>query len=92
MPDATGVYDEMIEQVAQENAKKIADTKTIFNRPLGTIKVPDKLLKEEWQVRTPEYVQEMYEKAITDPDVRGGPVGAWLEILKHDKEMRDGTT
>ena len=83
----TDDYEEMIEQVARENAETIRTRiPKIFDHPIGTEKAPKSLLKDEWAVRDPKYITELYEKAVQGNN--GNRVRAALDILSHDKSMR----
>ena len=92
--DATSHFEEMIETVSDENVEKIRTMpKLLYNRPLGTVKVPDDLKLEEYLNRDETYVPTMMQKAMEDPDNFGNQDRAIHAFLTHVTEMekRNGT-
>ena len=91
MTDVTGYTEEMIENVAKEVAD-LARTlpKQIFNRPIGTVKVPKELKQAEWMHRDETYWPQLAQKAIQNPENYGDSFLAGLELLRHDKEQQIG--
>jgi hypothetical protein len=88
--DVTGYTEEMLEGVAQEIAE-LARTlpKQIFNRPIGTVKVPKDLQYEEYDNRDETYFPSKAQKAMENPENYGDSFLAGLEVLRHDRDMRE---
>ena len=87
--DPTAQWETMMESVSDEVAKAIKElTPKIANRPLGTVKVPKDLAREEWALRDETYWQTKHQEAMEDPESGGNPIKALLMLAEHDKKMR----
>lgn len=89
--DATAHWDTMSEEVSDEVVKAIRElTPKVANRPLGSMKVPKDLLREEWELRDETFWQTKHAEAMEDPESGGNEIRALLLIAQHDAEMQKG--
>jgi hypothetical protein len=89
--DATHGWETMMESVSDEVVKSIRElTPKIANRPLGTVKVPKDLAREEWALRDETFWQTKQQEAMEDPESGGNPIKALLMMAEYDKKMQEG--
>jgi predicted metal-dependent hydrolase len=88
--DPTHQWETMMEDVSNEVVKSVRElTPKIANRPIGKVKVPQDLARDEWAMRDETWMQQKHQELMQDPDSGGNEIKALLLLAEHDKKMQE---
>lgn len=87
-------HEKDIEQWAKEGRAVLAElTPKMAPHAIGTTKVPAVDVRWDFDNRDQEYWPARYDETLQRALAEGKNIGwAWIEMLKHDKEMNDGSS
>lgn len=90
--DPVNEMDKDIDRMADEGRKILGElTPRIAPHPLGTSKVSPQNAKFDYETRGPDYWPKRFDDTLQRALTEGRNIGwAWIEMLKHDKELNDG--
>ncbi len=80
-----------IDRTVKEGRKILGEiTPKVAPHPIGTAKVSRENMKYDYDNRQEDYWGELYDGALQRAVTEGKNIGwAWIEVLKHDRDLRD---